>query len=120
MSYKICNIKKDGSNESVLYKNVRIPIGFYHNAKGLLGTKELKENTGMLFKNCNSIHMLGMKIPLDIIFLKEDGTIVKCVNNLKPWKIAFCMKAKMTLELPSGSIKKVKLKPNIKLEIMDE
>lgn len=119
MSYKTCVITKSGDKES-LFTDVKIPHSFYQKAKGLLGVKHLKENSGMLFKNCNSIHMLGMKIPLDIIFLNSDGTIIKCVRNLKPWQATVCLKAKMTLELPEGSIRKLDLKPTTKLEITDE
>ncbi len=119
MSYKICSIIKSGDKDS-LFTDVKIPDSFYQKAKGLLGVKHLNANSGMLFKNCNSIHMLGMRIPLDIIFLNSDGIIIKCVQDLKPWQAAVCLKAKMTLELPAGSIKKLNLKPTTKLEIMDE
>ncbi len=118
MSYKYCNIYKSG-NKDILFNNVRIPNSFYHNAKGLLGESDLQENSGMLFENCKSIHMFGMKIPLDIVFLAQDGEVLKYVKNLKPWGIAFCFKASMTLELPVGTIVKQSLKNNMKLEIQE-
>ncbi|MCD5380298.1 DUF192 domain-containing protein [Candidatus Gracilibacteria bacterium] len=103
-----------------IFTDIKIPRGFFQKAKGLLGVKTLDEKSGMLFKNCNNIHMFGMKIPLDIVFLKSDGQILKCVKNLKPWRAAICLKATMTLELPSGSIEKNQLTTLNKLEIMDE
>lgn len=118
MSYNYCNIHTHNSSAPV-FSDVRIPNGFYHKAKGLLGEKELKKNTGMLFKKCNSIHMIGMKIPLDILFLSSNGIILKCVSDLKPWRMAACMKSAMTLELPSGSIEHLGLKLNMKLEIKE-
>ncbi len=116
MSYKYCTIYKEGEKLAFL-NDVRIPIGFYHNAKGLLGEKLLKENTGMLFEKCKSIHMFGMRTALDIIFLSPNGTILKCVVGLSPWKITTCLKANMVLELPTGTIEKEYLKPLMKLEI---
>ncbi len=118
MSYKHCEIYKQGCENS-LFTQVRVPQGFYHNAKGLLGEAQLKENTGMLFKRCSSIHMFGMKIPLDIIFLASDGRIIKCVSGLQPWKVSGCLGSSMTLELPKGSIEKTGLKQNMKLEIKE-
>ncbi len=118
MSYKYCEIYKQGSENS-LFTQVRIPQGFYHNAKGLLGEAQLKENTGMLFKRCSNIHMFGMKMPLDIIFLASDGRIIKCVNSLQPWKVSGCLGSSMTLELPKGSIEKTGLKQSMKLEIKE-
>jgi len=118
MSYNYCDIYLSHLDKAILTK-VRIPNSFYHNAKGLLGEKHLKEDTGMLFKKCSSIHMIGMKMPLDILFLAKDGTVLKCVNNLQPWKIAACFKASTTLELASGSIKKLGLIVGTKLEIKE-
>jgi len=117
MSYDYCNIHRSGS-ESLLLSMVRIPNSFYHKAKGLLGERETK-HTNMLFKKCNNIHMIGMKIPLDILFLSNEGVIVKSIPNLQPWRVAICFKATMTLELASGSIKKMGLKQNMKLEIKE-
>jgi len=118
MSYKFCNIFLSNSDKA-LFTEVRIPDSFYHKAKGLLGEELLNNNTGMLLKQCSSIHMIGMKIPLDVLFLAKDGTVLKCVNNLQPWKIAACLKASTTLELASGSIKKLGLVTGMKLEIRD-
>ena len=73
----------------------------------------------MLFKNCNSIHMMGMKIPLDIVFLDTGGTIIKCISELQPWRAAICLKGSMTLELPAQSIEKKGLAPDMKLEIRE-
>ena len=116
MAYSNCQIFIKGKKQPILNK-VRVPTGFYANAKGLLGTKALAQDEAMLFRNCQSIHMFGMKIPLDIIFLAKDGTVLKMIENLKPWKIAGCFKSKMTLEMATGTIKKHSIETNMKLEI---
>lgn len=118
MPYKLCDIYLDQS-DNALFSRVRIPNSFFSKAKGLLGEKSLKSDTGMLFKQCSSIHMVGMKIPLDILFLAKDGTILKCVKNLQPWRAAVCLKATTTLELASGSIERLALRTGMKLEIKD-
>lgn len=118
MSYKYCQIKIKGSKVPFL-TDVRIPQNFFHKAKGLLGVKSLNEKSGMLFKNCNSIHMIGMRTPLDVIFLTKDSVVRKIYENLQPWKIAYCFGSHLTLEMPVGSIQKVGIKPDMKLEIIE-
>jgi len=116
MPYKYCEIYRYGESQP-LFSRISIPVSFFQRAKGLLGKNGLVEHQGMLFKDCNSIHMMGMKEPLDIVFLLPNAKIIKCVESVKPWRMAFCSKAKMTLELPAGTIKKVGLSPIMKLEI---
>lgn len=116
--YQVCDIYLSGSNEAI-FSDVRIPHTFYQKAKGLLGERELEVNSGMLFKNCNSIHMMGMKIPLDIVFLSKDNLIIKYVEHIKPWRITGCSKGLKTLELSSGAIKLYGLKIGMRLEIKE-
>ena len=72
---------------------------------GLLGTKYLEPNTGLCIYKCNFIHSFGMKYSIDVVFL--DGTLnqTKCIKKLKPWRIAYCAKAKITVELNAGFCK---------------
>ena len=78
---------------------------FLKRLQGLLFTDSLPEHTGLLLKNCSSIHMFGMRYALDIVFVDKDFRICKIVKNLKPWHIAGCLKARHTIELPVGTIK---------------
>ena len=107
-----------GRSKPIL-RRVRIPKGFYHKAKGLLGEKRLEKDTGMLFTNCNSIHMMGMRYSLDLVFMSKEGFVLKCQENIPPWRIAWCLKSFMTLELAAGSIKNNGIKTGMKLEIIE-
>jgi uncharacterized membrane protein (UPF0127 family) len=118
MSYKYCKVKLARSNK-ILFENVRIPNSFYCNAKGLLGENKSSKNLYMLFRGCNSIHMFGMRVALDVIFLSSENVILKCVENLKPWQLSYCFRSSQTLELPIGTIQKYRLVNNMKLEIQE-
>lgn len=69
---------------------------------GLLGTKYLGKNCGIIIHRCSFIHTFGMRYGLDIIFLDKQLQELKRVEKLKPWRIAYCAKAKTTVELNAG------------------
>ncbi|MBP2632302.1 MAG: hypothetical protein H6Q70_2930 [Firmicutes bacterium] len=87
-------------------RNLAIVVAdnFWTRFKGLLGTSSLQESQGLLLCNCNSVHMVGMRYALDIIYLDKAGAILKIVENLNPWQISCCWKAQDTLEIKSGMI----------------
>jgi len=94
-----------------------IPSSFWKRAKGLLGKSSMTNEEGVLFYHCSSIHMIGMKFPIDVVYLNNSLEIVKLVESIKPWQVSFCHSAVHTLELASGSISKSKLKLGEKLQI---
>ena len=72
--------------------------------KGLLGTDGLACGRGLLLKPCNSVHTIGMRYALDIVFLGDDFRVLKIVENLPPGRMTWCWRGKMALELPAGTV----------------
>lgn len=88
---------------------VHVTCNFWQRLRGLLGTKILMEDCGLLIRPCNSVHMLGMRYAIDVVYLDERGIIIKIVENLTPWSgISCCFQAKGALEIASGMAKKYK------------
>jgi uncharacterized protein len=78
--------------------------------KGLMGQPALGEDTGLLLQPCNSIHSFFMRFAFDAVFLDKTNTIVGLVQAMPPWRVSkLYPKAKATLELPAGSIERLKL-----------
>lgn len=71
--------------------------------RGLLGSAALLPRQGLLLSPCNSIHTAAMQYALDVVFLAQDGTILKLVTQLPPWRGAVCWRARSTLELGAGT-----------------
>lgn len=57
-------------------------------ARGLMGRASLSENEGMIFIFDNEDHhgfwMKNMSIPIDIIFIAQNKTVVEIVENAQP------------------------------------
>ncbi|MDR3607441.1 MAG: DUF192 domain-containing protein [Oligoflexia bacterium] len=94
---------------------------FLARARGLIGRKVLEPGEGMLFPNCNDIHMWFMSIPIDVVFLKREGgstdngnfySIVSTHSGVRPWRALPLRdgRASETLELPEGTIARCVLK----------
>ncbi len=74
----------------------------FERMRGLLGRAALKAGDGLLIKPCNSIHTVGMRYPIDAVFLGRDGIVLRIVRALKPLRAASCMRAHGVLELAAG------------------
>lgn len=79
---------------------------------GLMGTRSLPNDHGLLITPCSSVHTFFMRYPIDIIYLDGTGHVTECVSGLKPWRFCFSHRnanfgrPRHTLELASGSIKR--------------
>ena len=79
--------------------------------RGLLARKPLQAHEGLLLVRCNSVHTVGMRVPIDLIFLDRDRRVIKCVSNLRPFRFAGAFGARYTLELRAGTRARTALAP---------
>jgi uncharacterized membrane protein (UPF0127 family) len=56
----------------------------------------------LVFGNCNSVHTFGMRKPLDIAFLDDQGKVLRVERNVKPLRLLYCRAAKTTVERRSN------------------
>ncbi len=105
----------DYSTKKILLSQVYLTETATERMTGLLGTKMLDQNSGLLIHPCNSVHTLFMKYSIDVIYLDKNNVIKKIVCHLKPWNFSWCFKSKTTLELAAGAAKKLNLKTGQKL-----
>jgi uncharacterized protein len=61
---------------------------------------------GILLTPCRAVHMFGVRFPLDVLFISEDGRVVAAYPELKPWRRSRVHgSALYALELPAGTIR---------------
>jgi uncharacterized protein len=93
------------TRQTVLADELSEAYSFLARLRGLLFAPPIKPGQGLLIKPCNSIHMIGMKYAIDVVFLDKQNRVVGLVENIGPGKIsAVYRKAHCCVELPSGTI----------------
>jgi uncharacterized membrane protein (UPF0127 family) len=74
---------------------------------GLLGKSCLPEPHGLMIEPCNSVHMLGMRFAIDVLFLDKEWKAVAAYHRLKPFRISkIHLKAARAIELPAGTLER--------------
>lgn len=78
---------------------------FLERTRGLIGTKSLASDEGLLIEKCNAIHTCFMSFPIDARFLDKDDKVVKTVRNIRPWRLFVWggWRATKVLETASGA-----------------
>ncbi|ORU01108.1 hypothetical protein D081_0556 [Anaerovibrio sp. JC8] len=88
---------------------------------GLMGRFRLEPNTGLLLTPCNSIHMMFMRFPIDVIFYDKNYKVVKVATELKPWTgICIAPGASGAIELPAGTLSQLPLESLTSIKIEPE
>jgi uncharacterized membrane protein (UPF0127 family) len=70
--------------------------------RGLLGRARLGDNEALLLEPCSSVHCMGMRYPLDLVYIDRQGRVCKLVYGVKPWRFSASLRAHATLELAAG------------------
>lgn len=92
------------TQKKIMVTDAALANTFFARLKGLLGTKKLDHGKGLIIRPCNSIHTVGMKYAIDIIFLDNQDKIVKLINDMPSGKFSLCSESRYVVELPAGTI----------------
>jgi uncharacterized membrane protein (UPF0127 family) len=75
-----------------------------------------KQETGYLFRKCNSIHTFFCFFHIDAVLLDKNSKVICIKKDLKPWRIYF-FKCTSILEYASGYLP-IDIKENIEVELL--
>jgi len=67
---------------------------------GLAWLCALPENTGLLLPRTRSIHTVGMRFALDLVWLDREGRVLRVDRGVRPWRVRSCRAAQAVVELP--------------------
>lgn len=89
---------------SVIASRVETAFDSETRRKGLLGRTGLAPEAVLVIAPCNSVHTFFMKFPIDAVFVDREGAVLKQYSGLRPWRIAFAVRAFAVLELSAGTV----------------
>ncbi len=103
-------LKRKNQNEILLTELCEAKT-FSQRLQGLLGSKPLTENQGLLIYKCRSVHTCFMTFPIDCIFVDDQFEIKSLVKNLKPWRLSqVSWGASSVIEVAAGQVERLNLK----------
>lgn len=70
--------------------------------RGWIGRRPV-HGEGLWLVRCAWIHTAGMRGPIDAVFCRGDGTVLRVVAQMPPWHIAGAAGAAFTCEFPAGA-----------------
>jgi len=107
----------DKATQEVLFSKGEIADSFFKRLTGLLNKKNIDKHYALFFSKTNSVHTIGMKFAIDVIYTDEDNVILEIVESLKPYRMSFHRKASHLIEVEAGSAKRKELRVKQQLEI---
>lgn len=85
---------------------------------GLLGRSSLRPEEGVWLESCSAIHTLGMRVPLDVIFVDAENRVLSMKYSVPAWKWAvFDWRARSVIELGAGALRGIDLLPGDELKL---
>lgn len=101
-----------------LATKVRKADNFMTRLIGLLKRKHLGPEEALWLMPSKGIHTVGMKFPIDVLFLTKNNQVIGMVSGMLPYRISGVhLRGYSVLELPSGTIKKSRTEIGDQLEI---
>ncbi|CAA9520155.1 MAG: hypothetical protein AVDCRST_MAG67-3262 [uncultured Solirubrobacteraceae bacterium] len=70
--------------------------------RGLAHLDELPAGHALLFERCRSVHTLGMRFALDLLWLARDGSLVRLDEDVGRRRLRTCLRAHAVIETAVG------------------
>ena len=96
------------TRQTTLADDLRIADTHWTRLRGLVGMSPLEfaPGRGLWIVPCRGVHTLGMNVPIDVIYLSEENTVIHLESSLSPWRFApVRWNARTVLEVPCDTIR---------------
>lgn len=90
-------------------ESVRLADRFLTRLRGLIGARD--RQAGLWLTPCAGIHTIGMRFPIDVVFLDRKGMVRKIDVAVPPFRVRRAARGTHSvLELPAGYTRRVQLR----------
>ena len=108
----------NATRKTWLATKVRKADNFLTRLVGLLKRTNLGPEEALWLMPSKGIHTIGMKFPIDVVFLNRGNTVVGLVQGMAPCRLSSIhFTSYSVLELPTGTIKKSRTEVGDQFEI---
>jgi len=94
---------------------VRVADTFAARALGLLVGPPLDPAEGLLIAPCSSIHTIGMRYPIDVVFVDREALVLRVCAEVQAGRMRFAPGARGVLELRASVAARHGLVPGVRL-----
>ena len=90
---------------TVLGERIEVAESSVSRMVGLLGKSSLAPATGLLIMPSQAVHSIGMRFPIDVLFMDRNWRVVHVQPSMVPYRLSgLHWRARCVLELPVGAI----------------
>ena len=109
------------AGDRIFAELVELSAGFFERLRGLLGRAEMLPGSAMVIERCVSVHTVGMKFPLDLVFLDKEWRVVSVKRNVRPGcpMISGGIRARRVVESRAGALDFNGIEIGVQLEFID-
>nr|MBF0683005.1 DUF192 domain-containing protein [Pseudomonas sp.] len=93
----------------------RLARSFTQRLRGLLNSPPPPAGTALLIARCKAVHTIGMRYPIDVIFVSRSGRVLRVYPHVMPQRARMCCRAWGVAELAAGEAKRLGIVKHVRL-----
>ncbi|GAC1533837.1 MAG: hypothetical protein NVS2B17_02020 [Candidatus Velthaea sp.] len=102
---EIVFVLANASTGNVIADRLERPTTWLKRNIGLIGRPALERGEGLWLERCWGIHTVGVRFPLDVLFLGDDFRVVGFARCVQPGRLALINAfSKHVIEMPAGTL----------------
>lgn len=114
---KLVRVVNRTRGDEVIAERAELATSHWARFLGLMGRRELPPGSGLVLQPGGGIHMLFMRLPLDVIHVDKRDRVTHVLRGIKPWRFGpLFVGGKRAIELPAGSAASVQVGDEIGIE----
>ena len=105
--------------DEALADRIELAVTRSDRRKGLLGREVFETSRELIIAPCFSIHTMFMRFDIDVLFVDEDGRVLKVVHEMTRWRIAVDPTAHAVVEFAAGSLRERQINVGDRLYLLE-
>jgi len=95
-------------------------VRMWDRARGMIG-RGFDGFDAMVFPRCGAIHTFFMGMPIDVVFVDGENTVVRICEGLRPWLPCISARhAECVIEMPQGAVRRTGTEEGDRLDLSAE